>query len=139
MRLDAPTIPFVSAVTGNWISPAEASDPDYWTKHLQGAAKFSEGIELLRLERPIFLEIGSGRTLSTFVRQLCPDVEEPTVFSALTSRPKTISDMEALLESIGSIYACGAHVNWSQFFFGERRRRIPLPTYCFDRQFFGIG
>ncbi len=33
--LAPPRIPYLSNVTGTWIAPAEATDPDYWVRHLR--------------------------------------------------------------------------------------------------------
>ncbi|NER83044.1 MAG: type I polyketide synthase, partial [Leptolyngbya sp. SIO1D8] len=48
IRLNPPEIPFVSNVTGTWITPAEATDPSYWAMHLRQTVRFSEGMAELR-------------------------------------------------------------------------------------------
>ena len=64
--LKRPKIPFVSNVTGTWITPQEATDANYWARHLRQTVRFAEGLQMLLqdLER-ILLELGPGRTLST--------------------------------------------------------------------------
>ncbi|WP_257236916.1 acyltransferase domain-containing protein [Nostoc sp. 'Peltigera malacea cyanobiont' DB3992] len=69
VKLNTPQIPFVSNVTGTWITKAEATDPNYWARHLRQPVRFSEGVtELFKQPKRIFLEVGPGRTLSTFSR-----------------------------------------------------------------------
>ena len=41
VSLRAPKIPYISNVTGTWITAAEATDPGYWTKHLRNSVRFS--------------------------------------------------------------------------------------------------
>ncbi|MHC5721310.1 MAG: acyltransferase domain-containing protein, partial [Nostoc sp.] len=70
ISLNSPKIPFVSNVTGTWITPAQATDPKYWVKHLRQTVRFSEGIaELLQQSKRILLEVGPGRTLSTLANK----------------------------------------------------------------------
>ena len=38
----APELPFVSNVTGTWITAAEATDPAYWARHLRQTVRFAE-------------------------------------------------------------------------------------------------
>ncbi|HET8839958.1 MAG TPA: type I polyketide synthase, partial [Ktedonobacteraceae bacterium] len=67
----APTIPYISTVSGTWITPEDAIDPDYWTRHLTQEARFSDGIQALLQQDPgrILLEIGPGKALCPLVRQ----------------------------------------------------------------------
>lgn len=70
VRLAAPRIPYVSNVTGGWISLAEASDPGYWTRHLCETVRFSDGLATLLADGPVtVLEVGPGQALSSVVQQ----------------------------------------------------------------------
>lgn len=63
-------IPFISNSTGEWITEEQAKSADYWVNHLRHVVEFSEGIKhLLSGTESIFVEVGPGRTLSSFVRQ----------------------------------------------------------------------
>ncbi|HKV08487.1 MAG TPA: beta-ketoacyl synthase N-terminal-like domain-containing protein, partial [Thermoanaerobaculia bacterium] len=50
VRFHAPQIPFVSNVTGTWITAEEATDPGYWARHLRGTVRFADGIATLLSE-----------------------------------------------------------------------------------------
>ncbi|TKI83200.1 acyltransferase domain-containing protein, partial [Bacillus wiedmannii] len=74
-------IPFISNLTGEWITEEQAKSADYWVNHLRHVVKFSEGVQhLLSGTENVFVEVGPGRTLSSFVRQhtqgksICPIV-----------------------------------------------------------------
>ncbi|GJD16866.1 beta-ketoacyl synthase [Rivularia sp. IAM M-261] len=136
-KLNLPKIPFVSNVTGTWITKAEATDPNYWAKHLRQPVRFCEGItELAKTPETLFLEVGPGRTLSTFVKQ--HQKEESLVLTSIRHPQQQESDVAFLLNSLGKLWLFGVKVDWSGFYTNERRHRIPLPTYPFERQRYWI-
>jgi len=138
--LRPPTIPMVSNVTGTWITDAEATDPAYWTRHMLGTVRFAEGIaELLAEPGRVLVEVGPGQTLSTFVRQRPVDSDQPaavvpSVRYAYDRKP----DAQFLLEALGRIWMAGAAPDWKAFRGEERRRRLVLPTYPWERQRYWI-
>ena len=65
--LNPPQIPYISSLTGTWVTDTEATDPTYWAQHLRQTVRFEKGVgELLMQGNQILLEVGPGRTLSTF-------------------------------------------------------------------------
>ncbi|MFN6562990.1 MAG: SDR family NAD(P)-dependent oxidoreductase [Nostoc sp. ChiSLP01] len=137
VNLKAPQIPFVSNVTGTWITAEQATDPDYWTKHLRQAVLFNEGIaELLQQPERIFLEVGPGRTLTTLAkRQLA---SQTMVLTSLRHPQEQVSDVAFLLNTLSRLWLAGLTINWAGFYAREQRRHIPLPTYPFERQRYWI-
>ncbi|NES06058.1 MAG: SDR family NAD(P)-dependent oxidoreductase, partial [Okeania sp. SIO2F4] len=132
VKLNPPQIPFISNVTGSWITENEAVCPSYWAKHLRQPVRFSEGIgELLKDRERIFLEVGPGRTLTTFVKQ---QAGERVVLSSLRHPKDKESDTAFLLNTLGKLWLAGVKIDWLEFSATEERRRIPLPTYPFERQ-----
>src|SRR5262249_48891159 len=66
VKLNPPRINYLSNLTGSWIKATEATDPDYWSRHVRHTVRFSEGVQTLFKEpRQILLEVGPGRTLAT--------------------------------------------------------------------------
>ncbi len=47
VRLKEPEVPFISNVSGTWITPEEATDPEYWVGHLRSAVRFADGLDEL--------------------------------------------------------------------------------------------
>ncbi|OWY64817.1 beta-ketoacyl synthase, partial [cyanobacterium TDX16] len=136
VKLSPPQIPFISNVTGTWITPAAATDPNYWVRHLRFSVQFSEGIaELLKDERAIFLEVGPGRTLNTLVKQ---QASSRVGFTSLRHPKEQQSDVAFLLNTLGRLWLTGVQVDWSGFYAGKKRDRLPLPTYPFERQRYWI-
>ncbi len=137
VNLNPPKIPFVSNVSGTWITAAEATDPSYWAKHLRQTVRFSEGMtELLKDTELILLEVGPGRTLTTFAKQ--HQVNELVALTSLRHPQEQLSDVAFLLNTLGRLWLLGVKVDWSGFYAHERRHRIPLPTYPFERQRYWI-
>ncbi len=138
VKQNPPQIPFISNVTGTWITTAEATDPDYWARHLRQTMRFGEGMtELLKEPERILLEVGPGRTLSTFAKQ--HDNLEPVVLTSIRHPQQQQSDVAFLLNTLGRLWLFGVQIDWSGFYANEQRYRIPLPTYPFERQRYWIS
>jgi acyl transferase domain-containing protein/acyl carrier protein len=139
LPLQTPRIPYVSNVTGDWIAATEATDADYWVRHLRQTVRFSEGVHAL-LQEPnrILLEVGPGRTLSTLAKQHFDSSMEQVVLSSLRHPHQRCSDSAFLLNTLGQLWLSGVEVDWSGFYAHERRRRVSLPTYPFERQRYWI-
>jgi len=135
VTLNPPKIPYLSNVTGTWITAAEATDPDYWARHLRQTVRFAEGMQqLLKEPEQILLEVGPGLTLSTLATQRPDKAAEQVVLTSLRHPHDPQSDVAFLLTTLGRLWLAGASVNWSGFHAHERRHRLPLPTYPFERQ-----
>lgn len=133
-----PQIPYISNITGTWITPAEIDDPGYWSRHLREPVRFADGIRTLRGQSDhVFLEVGPGQTLGTLAAQRCDGPLERKPLSSLC-RPKRVAssttEIPFLLNTLGSLWLTGVPVDWFGLHAGERRCRVPLPTYPFERQ-----
>jgi len=134
-RRNPPRIPFVSNVTGTWITPDEAMAPGYWAKHLRHTVRFSDGVrELLKEPNRVFLEVGPGQTLSTLVKQHLKESENKIVLSSIRHPHEQESDVAFILSTLGRLWLAGVEVDWFGFYEKERRHRLRLPTYPFERQ-----
>ncbi|MBE7150061.1 acyltransferase domain-containing protein [Bacillus mycoides] len=135
IKLMTPTIPYISNVTGTWITEEEAVDPNYWGCHLRQTVRFAEGVkELLAIPNCTLIEIGPGRTLGTFVRQQLSNTSEQTILSSLRHPQDQISDTAFLMRELGKAWMTGVEVDWKKFWEGEHRYRVTLPTYPFERK-----
>jgi len=139
VNLQPPKIPYVSNVTGTWITAKEATDPSYWTKHLRSSVLFNAGLqELLKEPERVLLEVGPGRTLSTLAKRHPDKGSEQVVLSSLRHPHDQQSDVAFLLNTLAQLWLTGIQVDWSGFYAHEQRHRIPLPTYPFERQRYWI-
>lgn len=134
IRLNAPTIPIVSNLTGDWLSDAQARDPLYWVRHLRSTVEFGKGIALLAAEPGhVFIEVGPGRALSSLVK-LQPGLGANRVINSLPHADEAVDDRVHLLAALGRAWATGLDVPLERLWEGQGARRVPLPTYPFQRQ-----
>ncbi|MBC1235672.1 type I polyketide synthase [Nostoc sp. 2RC] len=129
VKLYPPRIRFISNITNNWITDAQATNPNYWNQYLQENLKLSDSIsQLLEQFEGVFLEIGSGQNFSKLTKK--------HVLTALPENQQ--SEVSFLLQTLGKLWLFGVNIDWSEFYSQEQRHRLPLPTYPFERQRYWI-
>ena len=133
VRLAKPQLPWISCVTGDWITAEEATDPDYWARQLRQPVRFAEGVRrLLEDPKQLLLEVGPGHALATLARQHRDTDAATRVVTSIDHDRR--GDRISMLESAGRIWATGIKVNWASIRGDEHGRRVPLPTYPFERR-----
>lgn len=132
VTLRAPTLAYVSNVTGTWVRAEDATDPAYWVRHLRRTVRFADGLEtLMAAGDRVLLEVGPGQTLRSLAGQQASKPQ--AAISTLRHRDDPSPDHAHWLRAFGQLWAAGVRVDWSRV----RRsvgRRIPLPTYAFEHQ-----
>jgi acyl transferase domain-containing protein/acyl-CoA synthetase (AMP-forming)/AMP-acid ligase II/acyl carrier protein len=136
IELSAPRIPFLSNLTGRWITPEQATDPDYWAAHMCEPVRFEDGLRELLSTGSVLLEVGPGQALtSSALQRRDGDGDTPRVaLPSLRHRHDAQPDLAFLLVTLGKLWLAGVEVDWTAFRGAERRRRVPLPTYPFERR-----
>ncbi len=135
IKLNPPQMPYLSNVSGTWITIEEATDSEYWAQHLRQGVRFADGIkELLEDPNRIFLEVGPGNTLSTLARRVSSNTPGRVMLSSIRHPKEKMADAEFLLNTLGRLWLAGAKIDWQRFYVHEQRHRIPAPTYPFERQ-----
>ncbi len=135
VKRHAPAIPYVSNVTGDWISAEQAQDPEYYANHIRHTVRFSESVTRV-LENPkrLFLEMGPGRTLATLVGKHVADSSVTVSLATMPGAQDEPPSARFLMEALGKAWSAGMKVDWKSLYANESRRRIPLPTYPFDEK-----
>ncbi|MDE1175197.1 MAG: amino acid adenylation domain-containing protein [Edaphobacter sp.] len=137
VSLSAPTIRYVSCVTGDWITHSQATSPAYWTEHIRKTVRFSQGIStLLELPDVALLEVGPGSALATLARQHVASSAPCLIVSSLSDGNTEHTEDFVLLQAVGALWSRGVDVSWERFYQYERRLRVSLPTYPFERKRF---
>lgn len=135
IQLNLPAIPFISNLSGNWITNEEAIDPQYWVNQLRNTVRFSDGLgKILSESNAVFLETGPGNTLSSLVRGHHEKSNSHDVVSSLKHPQEIVSDYEYFLRSLGRLWLSGVQVDWNLINSKQKRKRVALPTYAFDHQ-----
>jgi amino acid adenylation domain-containing protein len=138
-HLQEPQIPCISNVSGDWLTAAQATDAGYWSTHLRGTVRFADGLErLLEEEKAVFVEVGPGSVLSTFLRKHPHRTSSHQVVNLVRHPKDIVSDLRWLLERIGRLWLYGVSIDWQKFYSGQQRRRVSMPTYPFERQRFWL-
>ncbi len=139
LELRAPRVPFVSNVSGDWITAEQATDPSYWAEHLQQPVRYADAVEVLWQEdHRILLEVGPGGTMASWALQMSEGDSARTAFSCLRHVYEPEDDQKILLCAVGRLWLAGADIQWDAFAAGEQRHRVALPTYPFQRQRFWV-
>ena len=134
IALRPPSIPFLSNLHGRWIAPEEATDAAYWSAQLRHTVRFSAGIEELLADTDrVLLEVGPGGALTTLARQN-PAAAGRWTISTLPHPQERKVDGLRMAEALGELFLAGVSVDWRAVGHHARRRRVPLPTYPFERR-----
>ncbi|WP_460427465.1 type I polyketide synthase [Azotobacter armeniacus] len=139
IELSAPRIPFVSNLSGRWITAEEARSPAYWVRHVRGTVRFADGLEEL-LGKPdrILLEVGPGETLSALARRH-PQAGARPVLATQCHPQRRELNAEQPARCLAQLWLSDLELDAAGFFGGDRPRRVPLPTYPFERQSYWIA
>jgi amino acid adenylation domain-containing protein len=137
----APGIAYLSNLTGTWVTAAQATDPGAWALHLRRPVRFGEGLRELVEAGYVLLEVGPGRALSVLASSLAParggGASSLTLWSLPPPRPEGL-EAAAVRDALGTLWAAGVEVDWAAHYAGEQRRKVPLPTYPFERRRYWI-
>ncbi len=140
-KLNPPTIPYISNVTGTWITPEQATDPAYWAKHMCQTVRCSDGLQHLIEETGCALiEVGPGQSLCAFARQhpACTVEQMKRIMPTLPAAYELQTDGQSLFNMLGKLWLIGSCIDWRGYYASERRQRVLLPTYPFERQRYWI-
>ena len=108
--LKPPRIPYVSNLSGDWITDAQATDPQYWARHTWQTVRFADGLgRLLETEGRIFLELGPGQSLGSFVLQhpAAQKLQDKIVLPSLRNRYEQQADEAYFLGTLGKLWLSG--------------------------------
>lgn len=125
-ELQAPNIPLMANLTGDWLTEQQATSPEYWIEHLLNAVRFSQGTEkLIALNNPLFIEVGPGKTLLTLVKQQYKQQD-----ALIHSCDKQATESFDILNALGNLWQRGVNIDWQHLPY-QNKQRIHLPAYPF--------
>lgn len=135
VKLSKPRVPILSTVTGARLTDEQAVDPGYWAAHLRHTVLFHQAVDAAAEEKPgrIFLEVGPGQTLSTLARQTAGR-RAAGCFASCEHPAAGSPDRRRMLTTLAELWCRGAEVDWETVHAETPKRRVPLPTYPFQRR-----
>ncbi|MBO9513588.1 MAG: amino acid adenylation domain-containing protein [Variovorax sp.] len=136
--LAAPKTPIYSTLTGRLLSDAEAVDPAYWARHLRQTVRFSPAAlaVLTGVDHPVLVELGPRAGLSTLVRQHATKVRPVAAVPVLADNPA--QECASFRLAAGRLWSLGFEPALSRLDPRQRKQRVQLPTYPFERKRFWI-
>ena len=134
IRLNAPTIPFISNLTGTWADAQTLTDPEYWVRHLRSPVRFSDGLhQLFELPDTLLIEAGPGQGLCALARHNSHG-QPRTILPSTCKAQEPNADLALMLTAAGALWTRGVVPKWALMRGSVPARRISLPTYAFDHQ-----
>ncbi|MFF5173343.1 amino acid adenylation domain-containing protein [Micromonospora sp. NPDC000089] len=125
VALRPPTARYLSNVTGTWATAAEATDPAYWARHLRTTVRFADGVRELTAGGGSVVEVGP-RTLAGLLGR--------GAVALMPAARDGADGRRVFLQGVGRLWTLGVPVDVSRLGDGGPRRRVPLPTYPFERR-----
>ncbi|MGC1851915.1 MAG: SDR family NAD(P)-dependent oxidoreductase, partial [Solirubrobacterales bacterium] len=133
-----PTIPIVSNVSGETLTPEQATDPAYWVRHVREPVRFADAISTLQKQgASTYLELGPDPVLCAMARECLGEEQDLAAFVPTLREGR--EEAGAVSTAIAAAHAAGAKVEWERFFEGTGARRVPLPTYPFQRTHYWLA
>jgi phthiocerol/phenolphthiocerol synthesis type-I polyketide synthase E len=133
VRLGPPRVPYLSNVTGNWITADQAVDPQAWGLHVRAPVRFADAARALLASGCVLVEAGPGATLGSLVRQCAPPDASPVTVTCLPGPGEHEPEERRLAEAVGRLWTAGVGIDWAAFAGDRPRQIVPLPTYPFER------
>ncbi len=135
--LNAPTLPMLCNVTGDWLTDADATSPEYWGRHIRSTVQFRKNVVTLSLREPShYLEVGADQSMQKIIAAELPEYAQKTI-SSLGGK-KEYCD-RALLDSVGLLWASGLAIKFENLYSGETINKTHLPPYPFSKQRHWLG
>jgi len=135
VSFNKPRISVISTVKGGLIDAEEIANANYWVQNIRQPVRFADGINTVKSDAAkLLLEVGPGQTLSTLSRQELSAEDDTVILQSVRHPKQNKSDYQFILESAGRVWETGMKIDWSGLHEQKSRKKIPLPTYPFERQ-----
>ncbi|MFF5173694.1 type I polyketide synthase [Micromonospora sp. NPDC000089] len=130
----APVVPFLSTVTGEWIQDAGVVDGGYWYRNLRHQVGFGAAVaDLVGQGHRVFVEVSAHPVLVQPITEVTDDTDAVVVGSLRRDE----GGLRRLLTSMAELFVRGVAVDWSVVL-PAPAVRVDLPTYAFDHQHYWL-
>ncbi|MFF1272569.1 type I polyketide synthase [Streptomyces marokkonensis] len=145
-----PRLGLVTAVRGRRATDEELCTPEFWVDHVRRPVRFADSVAYLREQGAAhFVELGPDAVLTGLVRRCLTasgpepagEAAEPAAGGERHVAPLVVPalrgtrpEADTLTDTVAALHARGVPVDWEACFAGRGGRRVPLPTYAFQRR-----
>ena len=130
-----PSLPLVSSATGRVMEEGDATDEAYWQRQARESMVSDRCSETLaELGVQVVVEIGPDAVLGPMMASAWPEADAPAAAVVLSSLRRDAPGDDGFVEAVAGAYQAGLSVSFEGLFAGERRRRVALPGYPFQRR-----
>ncbi|WP_257453440.1 non-ribosomal peptide synthetase/type I polyketide synthase [Archangium lipolyticum] len=139
VKLAPPSTPYISSLTGTWITPQEATSRAYWMQQMRGTVRFAKGIATLTADpATLFVELGPGRDLVGLAARFVGEASDERLFSLIQHRESRVDDTQYFTNVLAQLWKRGVDVDWERMHPEGTRGRVSLPTYPFAQTRYAI-
>ncbi len=134
VKLNPPALPYISNLTGDWITASEATSPQYWLEHACRPVQFAAGVQALhRAGHELIVEVGPAQVLTGLIGAVAAEIGAAGLRAVPTLRSDYDSQSNSLTlqRALGELWQAGVALDWEVF---HPAQRVPLPTYPFDAE-----
>jgi FkbH-like protein len=132
--LNTPVLPFISCLTGEFISANEATSGIYWANQLRNTVLFRQGISTIAESKDIiYLEVGPETHLSSLTKQNVDVVNKKTIISTL-GKFDHVDERYKILTALGNLFNLGINIDFDLLMQDNKPFKISLPTYPYERK-----
>ncbi|MFE0023214.1 beta-ketoacyl synthase N-terminal-like domain-containing protein [Amycolatopsis sp. NPDC059021] len=132
----APSMPFYSTLTGDWIREAGVVDGGYWYRNLRNQVGFGPAVaDLIGSGHRVFVEVSAHPVLVQSISEIADDADADVL--ATGSLRRDDGGQRRLLMSMAELFVRGVPVDWSALL-PPVSGRVDLPTYAFDHQHYWL-
>lgn len=128
---------FISNLSGDFAT-REVAKPSYWSKHLRNTVQFDAGIHALRdyyKDNVIFIEVGAGKSLSSFVSKHTDKNNQPIRSIPLLATFKESQNgiqLSSQEDILSVLWVHGVDINFNKYGQFQHSKAVKLPRYQFD-------
>jgi acyl transferase domain-containing protein/acyl carrier protein len=129
VHLQPPKQPFVSDLTGTWITDEQATSVQYWLDHIRKPVNFRAGVATLAEQCQILVEAGPGDTLQKLAKQTLDD--SISVYHSISHARDLKAQIPPFAKTLAALWQHGCDVQWSHITEPTQGQKIIAPLYQF--------
>ncbi|MEX2475929.1 amino acid adenylation domain-containing protein [Marinobacter sp.] len=113
ITLHTPNLPFISCVSGDWITDEQATDIQYWASQIRQPVQFRAGAATLgTLNNLLMIECGPQGTVCGMVMQTLAEKSDLSLIPLLADAGQADAEIASFSRGLGQTWCAGQAINW---------------------------